>query len=86
MALFFVFSPEIRKAIYTTDAIESLNITLRKVIKNHRAFPTDESALKVDFLSSEIERFVLERSLLRRWLCICRISERYAQRKVGFLV
>ncbi|MBE9011787.1 IS256 family transposase [Pseudanabaenaceae cyanobacterium LEGE 13415] len=48
---FFAFPPEIRKAIYTTNAIESLNMTLRKVIKNHRAFPTDESALKVVYLA-----------------------------------
>jgi putative transposase len=44
---FFAFPSEIRKAIYTTNAIESMNMTLRKVLKNHRAFPTDESALKV---------------------------------------
>jgi len=48
---FFAFLPEIRKAIYTTNAIESLNMTLRKVIKNHHAFPTDESALKVIYLA-----------------------------------
>jgi putative transposase len=49
--LFFAFPPEIRKAIYTTNAIESMNMTLRKVLKNHRAFPTDESALKVIYLA-----------------------------------
>lgn len=48
---FFAFPHEIRRAIYTTNAIESLNMTLRKVIKNHRAFPTDESALKVVYLA-----------------------------------
>ena len=48
---FFAFPQEIRRAIYTTNAIESLNMTLRKVIKNHRAFPTDESALKVVYLA-----------------------------------
>lgn len=48
---FFAFPAEIRKAIYTTNAIESLNMTLRKVIKNHRAFPTDESAMKVIYLA-----------------------------------
>ncbi len=48
---FFAFPPEIRKAIYTTNAIESVNMTLRKVLKNHRAFPTDESALKVIYLA-----------------------------------
>jgi putative transposase len=48
---FFAFPAEIRKAIYTTNAIESVNMTLRKVIKNHRTFPTDESALKVVYLA-----------------------------------
>ncbi|MCY7394033.1 MAG: transposase, partial [Leptolyngbyaceae cyanobacterium CAN_BIN12] len=33
------------------NAIESVNMTLRKVLKNHRAFPTDESALKVVYLA-----------------------------------
>jgi transposase-like protein len=48
---FFAFPPEIRKAIYTTNAIESMNMTLRKVLKNHRAFPTNESAMKVIYLA-----------------------------------
>ncbi len=48
---FFAFPLEIRRAIYTTNAIESTNMTLRKVIKNHRAFPTDDSALKVVYLA-----------------------------------
>lgn len=50
---FFAFPIAIRKAIYTTNAIESVNMTLRKVIKNHRAFPTDESALKVIYLAMQ---------------------------------
>jgi transposase-like protein len=33
------------------EAIESLNMTLRKVLRNHRSFPTDESAMKVIFLA-----------------------------------
>lgn len=48
---FFAFPADIRKAIYTTNAIESLNMTLRKVLRNHRSFPTDESAMKVIFLA-----------------------------------
>jgi putative transposase len=48
---FFAFPPDIRKAIYTTNAIESVNMTLRKVLRNHRSFPTDESALKVIYLA-----------------------------------
>jgi putative transposase len=50
---FFAFPSEIRRAIYTTNAIESLNMTLRKVIKNHRSFPTDEAAMKVIYLAMD---------------------------------
>ncbi|PZV18949.1 MAG: hypothetical protein DCF20_02565 [Pseudanabaena sp.] len=48
---FFAFPLDIRKAIYTTNAIESLNMTLRMVLRNHRSFPSDDSALKVVFLA-----------------------------------
>jgi len=48
---FFAFPPDIRKAIYTTNAIESVNMSLRKVLRNHRSFPTDESVLKVIYLA-----------------------------------
>ncbi len=48
---FFAFPKDIRKAIYTNNAIESMNMTLRKVLRNHRHFPTDESAMKVVFLA-----------------------------------
>ena len=48
---FFAFPPDIRKAIDTTNAIESLNMTLRKLLRNHRSFPTDESPMKVIYLA-----------------------------------
>lgn len=48
---FFDYPADIRKVIYTTNAIESLNMTLRKVIKNKRVFPTDESVFKVLYLA-----------------------------------
>ena len=48
---FFAFPDDIRKVIYTTNAIESLNMKIRKVLRNHRSFPTDESAMKVIFMS-----------------------------------
>jgi putative transposase len=48
---FFVFPDNIWKAIYTTNAIELLNMTLRKVLRNHRSFPTDELAMKVIYLA-----------------------------------
>jgi putative transposase len=47
---FFDFPEEIRKIIYTTNAIESLHMTLRKVTKNRGSFPTQEAALKLLYL------------------------------------
>lgn len=47
---FFNYPEEIRRVIYTTNAIESLNMTLRKVLKNKRFFPTDEAAFKQLYL------------------------------------
>ena len=47
----FDYPPDIRKAIYTTNAIESLNSVIRKVIKKRKLFPTDDSARKVIYLS-----------------------------------
>ena len=43
---FFQFLPQIRKVIYTTNAIESLNMVMRKLTRNRRIFPNDDSALK----------------------------------------
>lgn len=47
----FDYPPAIRKVIYTTNAIESLNSVLRKATKQRKLFPTDESALNVAFLT-----------------------------------
>ncbi|WP_414706764.1 IS256 family transposase [Ralstonia sp. UBA689] len=48
---FFAFAPEIRRVIYTTNAIESLSIQLRKVIKTRGHFPNDEAAIKLLWLA-----------------------------------
>lgn len=48
---FFAYSAEIRKAIYTTNAIESLNNSLRKVTKNRNSFPSDEAAIKLLYMA-----------------------------------
>ncbi len=47
----FYYPPEIPKVIYTTNAIESLNMTVRKVIKNKRALPSEDSMLKLVYLA-----------------------------------
>ncbi len=48
---FFAFVPEVRKVIYTTNAIESLNRSLRKIIKTRGAFPNEQSAVKLIYLA-----------------------------------
>ena len=47
----FAYPEEIRKAIYTTNAIESLNSVIRKATKKRKIFPTDDSAKKVIYLA-----------------------------------
>ena len=49
----FNYPQDIRKAIYTTNAIESLNSVIRKAIKKRKLFPTDDSAKKVIFLATQ---------------------------------
>ncbi len=51
LSTFFDYPPQIRKVIYTTNAIESLNASLRKVTKTRRSFPNDEAVMKVLYLA-----------------------------------
>ena len=55
----FVFPDEIRKVVYTTNAVESVNMTLRKASRNHRIFPTDDAVFKVMYLAS--------RNISKKW-------------------
>ena len=48
---YFAYPEEIRRIIYTTNAIESLNSALKKTIKNRCSFPNDEAAIKLLYLS-----------------------------------
>ncbi|KQB56678.1 MULTISPECIES: IS256 family transposase [Acidovorax] len=48
---FFAFPPEVRRVIYTTNAIESVNARLRKIIKTRGHFPSDDSATKLIWLA-----------------------------------
>ena len=56
---FFAFPEDIRKAIYTTNAIESLNMSLRKVTKNRGSFPNDDAAVKLLYLAL--------RNIIKKW-------------------
>ena len=50
---FFAYPADIRKVIYTTNAVESLNMSLRKVIKTRGSFPSQEAAMKLLYLALE---------------------------------
>ena len=55
----FSYPSEIRRAIYTTNTIESLNMTLRKITKNRSLFPNDEAVFKLMYLGL--------RNISKRW-------------------
>jgi transposase-like protein len=59
LTTFFDYPPEIRKVVYTTNAIESLNHSLRKIIKNRGAFPDDEAVMKLLYLALQ--------NIAKRW-------------------
>jgi putative transposase len=48
---FFAFPPNVRRVIYTTNAIESLNMSLRKITKTRASFPGEQAALKLLYLA-----------------------------------
>ena len=50
---FYAYPADIRKVIYTTNAVESLNMSLRRVIKTRGSFPNQESAFKLLYLALE---------------------------------
>lgn len=52
ISLIFKFSAEARKVIYTTNAIESLNATFRKLNRQRSVFPSDTAVLKALYLST----------------------------------
>jgi putative transposase len=56
---FFSFEPQIRRVIYTTNAIESVNYSLRRLIKTKGSFPSDEAAVKLLYLGL--------RNISKRW-------------------
>jgi len=51
LTVFFDYAPEIRKVIYTTNAIESLNYSLRRLLKTKGAFPNDDAIRKILYLA-----------------------------------
>jgi putative transposase len=79
---FFAFPAEVRKIVYTTNAVESLHMSLRKIIKTRGSFPTEEAAFKLLYLA--LVRVVAKWDTVQHWkqmlnyldtMCGDRISE-----------
>ncbi len=91
----FDYPDDIRKAIYTTNAIESVNTVIRKVLKNRRVFPHDQTAMKVVYLAIDaaakkwtmpiwnwkgaLNRFMIEFPERMRRLCRRAVTQNHIQ-------
>lgn len=62
---FFSFPPEVRKVVYTTNAVESLHMGLRKIIKTRGSFPSEDAALKLLYLA--LSRIVAKWESIQYW-------------------
>lgn len=76
---FFDFPEEIRKIIYTTNAVESLHMSLRKVTKNRGSFPTQEAAMKLLYLA--LLNVSKKWSTVQGWTqALCQFESRWPER------
>jgi putative transposase len=62
---FFAFPAEVRKVVYTTNAVESLHMSLRKIIKTRGSFPSEEAALKLLYLA--LTKVVAKWETVQHW-------------------
>ena len=65
IALLFEFPAEVRRIIYTTNAVESLHMSLRKIIKTRGSFPSEEAALKLLYLA--LQNVSAKWDLVQQW-------------------
>lgn len=82
---FFAYPMDIRKAIYTTNAIESLNSVIRHAIKKRKLFPTDDSVKKVIYLAimSASKKWTMP---IQNWkAAMSRFSILFEDRMVGYI-
>jgi transposase-like protein len=85
LSAFFKYPEEIRKLIYTTNPIESVNSCIRKVATPKRIFPTNDSALKMVFpaLQGRIKKWTMR---IRGWnMIIGQLSIYYGERLQAYL-
>ena len=64
---FFAFSPQIRKVMYTTNAVESLNMSLRRIIKTRGSFPSEQAALKLLYMALKNVVAKWQRNGVQNW-------------------
>jgi len=62
---FFEFPAEVRRVIYTTNAVESLHMSLRKIIKTRGSFPSEEAAMKLLYLA--LRNVIVKWDVLQHW-------------------
>jgi putative transposase len=62
---FFAFPEEVRKVVYTTNAVESLHMSLRKIIKTRGSFPSEEAAFKLLYLA--LSKVVAKWETVQHW-------------------
>jgi len=78
LSTFFKYPDSVRKLIYTTNPIESLNATIKRKTKSKGSFPTEVSAFKVMYLATQEQQEKWNRTSLRNW------SEIYPQLSIFF--
>src|SRR5260364_371217 len=79
---FFAYPPDVRKMIYTTNAIESLHMQLRKIVKNRGHFPNDQAAKKLRFLALRSRALIFENICSRKYTVQRRIVQRFFHRRI----
>ncbi len=67
LSTFFKYPDAVRKLIYTTNPIESLNATIKRKTKSKSSFPTEESAFKVMYLATQEQQEKWNMSSIRNW-------------------
>ena len=78
LSTFFKYPDSVRKLIYTTNPIESLNATIKRKTKSKGSFPTIESAFKVLYMAIYQQQEKWNRTSIRNW------SEIYPQLSIFF--
>lgn len=65
MIPFFEFPEEVRKIVYTTNAVDSLHMSLRKITKMRGSFPSEEAAFKLLYLA--LAKVVAKWEMVQQW-------------------